>query len=101
MMDSMIERIAKAAAAEFERQAEAGDIKAFRYVDSTTTMDAGCQYIEGEVSIRSMARAVLNAMREPTIDMIISCGDIPWSQQDMWHRSIDAALAEDIPCPTA
>lgn len=40
------------------------------------------------------ARSVLEAIREPSIEMILACADVPWSQQDMWRRSIDAALAE-------
>lgn len=43
----------------------------------------------------ALARATLVAMRQSTIAMIMSCADVPWSQQDVWRRSIDAALAED------
>lgn len=39
-------------------------------------------------------RAVLNAIREPSVGMIIACSDLPGSQQEMWARSIDAALEE-------
>ncbi|PZU10050.1 hypothetical protein [Sphingomonas sp.] len=38
------------------------------------------------------ARAAIAAMREPTVTMIASCGDLPCSQQEVWARSIDAAL---------
>lgn len=38
------------------------------------------------------ARAALEAMREPTVELIASCGDLPGSQQEYWRRSIDAAL---------
>jgi hypothetical protein len=43
---------------------------------------------------RDLARDMLTAMREPTVAMILSCADVPWSQQDVWQRSIDAALEE-------
>lgn len=72
MTDSMIERVARALA-----QADNG---------APITWEL---YIED-------ARAVLTAMREPTTMMIISCGDLPGSQQEYWTRSIDAALAEPI-----
>ncbi len=41
-----------------------------------------------------VAREVLAAMREPTLYMIVSCGDLPGSIQHDWPRLIDAALSE-------
>jgi len=43
------------------------------------------------------ARAMITAMREPTIWMIAACGNLPGSQQEYWKRSIDAALTEPTP----
>jgi len=40
------------------------------------------------------ARAIFLEMREPTIEMIVACSDLPGSQQECWTRSIDAALDE-------
>lgn len=37
---------------------------------------------------------VLKAMRIPSVMMILSCADLPGSQQEYWTRSIDAAIAE-------
>lgn len=39
-------------------------------------------------------RAVLTAIREPSIRMIASCHDLDGSQQAIWHRSIDTLLEE-------
>lgn len=41
-----------------------------------------------------LARAAIEAMREPTGEMIGSCGNLPGSQQEYWRRSIEAALGE-------
>jgi hypothetical protein len=40
------------------------------------------------------ARALLTNMRDPTLHMIIACGDLPGSIQHDWPRLIDAALSE-------
>lgn len=53
----------------------------------------GCT-IDGEFDLAAVARAILIAMRKPSPAMILACADIPWSQQDMWERSIDAALRD-------
>lgn len=42
------------------------------------------------------ARAVIAAMREPTLYMIVACGDLPGSIQHDWPRLIDAALSDPI-----
>ena len=39
-----------------------------------------------------LARVAIEAMREPTIEMILACAELPCSQQEMWERSIEAAL---------
>jgi hypothetical protein len=93
----MIERIAKAAAAEFMRQSAAGDILAFDYVESTTSMDAGCQLIEGEANLRAMARAVLTAIREPTEAMeraVRTMSTDSYSHSEMFTAMVDAALQD-------
>ena len=32
--------------------------------------------------------------REPTIDMILACADLPVSAQDVWERMVGAYLEE-------
>lgn len=87
MTDTMIERATNAAWEELERQGQVNKADA-PYVDREALL------IDGHVDLPAIVRAVLTAMREPTIEMIIECGDLPGSQQEMWQRSIDAALAE-------
>jgi hypothetical protein len=42
------------------------------------------------------AVTILEEMRVPTIPMILSCAVLPCSQQDMWERSINAAITEVV-----
>lgn len=42
--------------------------------------------------LREKARAIIEAMREPTMWMILACADLEGSCQEIWKRSIDAAL---------
>jgi CTP:molybdopterin cytidylyltransferase MocA len=52
--------------------------------------------IEQGLSPGATARRLLRAMRKSTTGMILSCADLPGSQQEYWQRSIDAALGDDI-----
>lgn len=74
MIESMIERVAKALS----------DL----WYDSS-----------GTASEKEQARAAIEAMREPTEEMIFSGGKTPYYGRDtpriFWHVMIDAALSED------
>ncbi|UAK25678.1 hypothetical protein [Sphingomonas nostoxanthinifaciens] len=46
------------------------------------------------IAYKDKDRMVITEMREPAGEMIRSYDDIPAAQQDIWRRSIDAALDE-------
>lgn len=81
---SMVERIARALCAEhLSGQQLWGEF------DATQVDESWTAWIKP-------ARSLLTEMREPTLHMIVACGDLPGSIQHDWPRLIDAALSEPM-----
>ena len=81
----MVERVARAIDAELR--------KAHRYTDNGN----GSVLVEGDVVPAEIARAVIRAMREPTVDMFMAPYDgvTLAKASTIWRRMIDAALTPD------
>lgn len=95
-MTTMIKKVARALATELQRQAEPPDFE--QYVDARDMQNA---ILDGEFDLTALARAAIEAMREPTAGML-DTGDVVSgivdNQDDvrlLYSDMIDAALAEE------
>lgn len=97
---TMIAKVAKAIYDAFDLNNERGGyIGAYRWLDDRTTID-------GEFNLSKIAKAAIEAMREPTDEMIVAAllymdyekqrpGKSAWNGRSMWKSMIDEALKDE------
>jgi hypothetical protein len=90
-MSEMVKRVASATDAELQRQEGRAEISPLGPELTTAWLD------QGEVDFAAVARAAIEAMREPTSAMssaaqFVAKPDTLWSFEAVWRAMIDAAL---------
>jgi N-methylhydantoinase B/oxoprolinase/acetone carboxylase alpha subunit len=101
-MSEMVERVAR------KMMIELTDDSGFTYAQERP--DLSCVVIDGNIDLIALARAAIEAMREPTQTMVAAAEalsreydageiwvDIPPDPEDAWSAMIGAALKESEP----